>query len=55
MRATVEELEHLVLVLFNLVLDVHLTAVLVGVFTGERVVDAELTRESLAHSLNSSM
>merc|ERR1719183_2817722 len=46
-RAAVEELEHLVLVLLDLVLDVHLAALAVLRLARERVVDAELTGEPL--------
>lgn len=46
MSVVVEELEYLVFVFFNFVLDVYFIIVFVGVFVGERVVDAELIRET---------
>ena len=50
MRAAVKQLEHLVLVLLNLVLDVHLAALSVVLLARQRVVHAELAGEAL-HAL----
>mmetsp|Transcript_4934 Transcript_4934/g.19772 ORF Transcript_4934/g.19772 Transcript_4934/m.19772 type:complete len:378 (-) Transcript_4934:26-1159(-) len=46
-RAAVQQLEHLVLVLLNLVLDVHLAALGVVLLARQRVVHAELAGEAL--------
>mmetsp|Transcript_13273 Transcript_13273/g.30373 ORF Transcript_13273/g.30373 Transcript_13273/m.30373 type:complete len:342 (+) Transcript_13273:116-1141(+) len=50
-RTVLEEVEHLLGVLLDLVLDVHLATILVLLLARDGVVDAELVRETLSHDL----